>query len=144
MIENIIEGEEIEWCLKKVEKAENKELTNDCAVHFFRFLTEHSESFLRKRIEDQDGRFSVQIGAVYYQIWKSHKKALVLTHNTSDYTELIYYDYLTFKIFEKLNSEMREAYKQEIIENYKEMLIESSQQNKIFKLGKYEENWLGN
>lgn len=115
----IIEGEEIEWCMKKMKTADNKKLSKQHAIDFFVHLTGHTKSFITKNIESHLAMesFRFKPGSVAYEIYKS-EGALLLSHNLHGFTRHVYFDFLTFDHHDILNEENENAYRQQIIDEY--------------------------
>lgn len=116
--DDFIEGEEIDWCMKKMVAADKKTLTKKHAIDFYVYLTGHTKSFVSKNIEEKFNGFSFVPGDVCYDLWKSDG-ALSLSHNIHGTTTIAHFDFLTFKTHNTLNEKSDDAYKEEIIENYK-------------------------
>ncbi len=115
----IIEGEDIDRCLKLEAAAEKKKLNKKYAVDFFVWLTGHSKSFVTKNIEERHHGFLFVPGSLIYEIWKTDKDCLILSHNTNGgYTSNAYFDYVTWEPDEEKYEKSRRALEREILENH--------------------------
>lgn len=120
----VIEGEEIDKCLKIEKAAEKKKLNKKYAIEFSSWLTGHSKSFVSKRIEERFNGYRFGPGQIKYEIWKSDG-ALLLSHNSNNgYTEHSYFDYVTWESEDRLYEKSKRAHEDEIIENNRDYIIE--------------------
>lgn len=113
-----IEGDEIDWCMQKMESEDKKKLTRKKAIDFYVYLTGHSKNFVTKNLEEKHRSFLFSPGAVRYDLWK-YEGALLLSHDLNDgFTQHTYFDFITFEHHGILNEKSREAHRQEIIDSY--------------------------
>lgn len=120
----VIEGEEIEKCLKQEKAADKKKLNKKYATEFFTWLTGHSKGFVAKNLEERFNGYQFAPGHIRYEIWKMDG-ALYLSHNTNNgYTEHSYFDYVTWESEDRLFEKNKRAHEDEIIEQYKGFIIE--------------------
>lgn len=121
---NVIEGEEIENCLKLEKAADKKKLNKRYATEFFSWLTGHAKGFVSKHLEERFNGFQFAPGHICYEIWKMDG-AIYLSHNTNNgYTENSYFDYVTWESEERLYKKNKQAHEDEIIEQYRDYIIE--------------------
>jgi hypothetical protein len=115
---NLLEPNEIESHLKLMSAAEEKKLTLKSAIEFFVQLTGHSKNFTSKKIEKTGhDSFLFNPGQLRYEIWKTNG-AILLSHNTNGYTNLAYFDFITFESHTALNEMKSNEQKREIIEQF--------------------------
>jgi hypothetical protein len=129
---HIIEGEEIEKCVKLEKAAEKKKLNKKYAIEFFSWLTGHTKAFVGKNLTDRFNGFQFAPGRLCYEIWKMDG-ALYLSHNTNNgYTEHSYFDYVTWESEDRLYEKSKKEHEDEIIEQYRDFIVEEykkSQEN---------------
>jgi hypothetical protein len=117
---SIIKGEDIDHCMKSMNAADQKKLTQKHAIDFFVHLTGHSRNFVSKHIRNSHyDSYIFSPGQLRYEIWKS-EGAILLSHNTNGYTNHAFFDFITFDSHSLLNEKSIESHKKEIIEQYTE------------------------
>jgi hypothetical protein len=120
----IIDGDQIEACVKAEKKAQSKKLSKKMAVEFLADLTGHPKSKILSVMEERfNGSFSVVLGQICYDLFKLDGR-LHLHHNMHGNTTGTVFDFVTWKhdsMYEDAqNREQKNEYKQEIIEAYKD------------------------
>lgn len=115
----LLEGDEIEKAMKRMETEDKKKLTCKKAIDFYVHLTGHTKAFVSKHIEEHDRTFDFSPGCVWYQLWKMDG-ALYLSHNMDGSSHHVNYDFITFEPHDVLNEKRWEDIKNEIIDNYKD------------------------
>ncbi|OIJ12693.1 hypothetical protein BKP37_12905 [Anaerobacillus alkalilacustris] len=119
-LEGLIEGNEIDNCMKQMKREDKKKLTRKKAIEFYVHLTGHTKSFVSKNlVEKFNDTYSFAPGSLCYDLWKS-EGALLLSHNLEGHTNMSWFDFITFKPHSRLNDKHWEAVKEEIIDHYKE------------------------
>lgn len=115
----IIDGNQIEACVKAEKKAESKTLSKKMAVDFLSEITGHAKAKINSVIDDRFNGFTVQLGQVRYDLFKVDGR-LHLHHNMHGTTDGTTFDFVTWKIDSLYEDKARNEYKKEIIDAYKD------------------------
>jgi hypothetical protein len=122
VLECIIEGEQIQECVKSEKAADAKKLNKKMAVDFLVNLTGHARSKVNSEIVEQGHAFTIVLGSVRYDLFKLDGR-LHLHHNIHGTTEGTVFDFVTWKHDTNYEDKQREKERKEeaknIIEDYK-------------------------
>jgi|GEM_PF-7034291 hypothetical protein len=118
----LIDGDQIQECIKQEKAAESKKLSKKMAVEFLSELTGHGKSKINAEIKDDHNSFSVQLGRINYSLYKLDGR-LRLNHNLHGTTRSTTFDFVTWKHDIQFEDREKRRYareeREEIIEDYK-------------------------
>ncbi|MBJ6360487.1 hypothetical protein ACFOQM_04060 [Paenibacillus sp. GCM10012307] len=118
VLECIIEGNQIEECVKNEKIAQSKKLNKKMAVEFFAEFTGHARTKINSEIKESGNGFEVVLGMVRYNLWKLDGR-LHLNHNIHAHTTGTVFDFVTWKHDSLYREAQQKEFKREIIDEYK-------------------------